>query len=97
MRSRRLVLRETALRDVMRHEERLAALRGDAFADAWTETLLQWLERLAGLGAQYGTAHPRHPGYRTFGYRRQATILAEFSDDAMDVVRVRFAGEDWQD
>jgi hypothetical protein len=26
----------------------------------------------------------------------RATILAEFTDDAMDVVRIRFAGEDWQ-
>jgi len=97
MRSRRLVLRERALRDIARHEDLLAELRGVAFAEAWTEALLQWLERLADLGAQYGTAHAKHPRYRTFGYRRQATILAEFSDDSLDVVRVRFAGEDWQD
>ncbi len=76
MRPKRLVLRDSALRDVVRHEKRLAAVRGDAFAAAWTEALLQWLEKLAVLGAQYGTAHPGHPGYRTFGYRRQATILA---------------------
>ena len=81
MKSKRLVLRDSALRDLARHEKRLAAVRGDAFAEAWTEALLRWLEKLADLGAQYGTAHPRHPGYRTFGYRRQATILAEFSDD----------------
>ena len=97
MKSKRLVLRDSALRDLARHEKRLAAVRGDAFAEAWTEALLRWLEKLADLGAQYGTAHPRHPGYRTFGYRRQATILAEFSDEAVDVVRIRFAGEDWQE
>ena len=92
-----LVLRDSALQDIVRHEKRLAEVRGEAFAAAYTEALLRWLERLADLGAQYGTAHPRHPGYRTFGYRRQATILAEFSNDAMDVVRIRFAGEDWQE
>jgi hypothetical protein len=58
--------------------------------------LLDWLEHRAALGAQFGMAHPQHPGYRTFGYRRQATILAEFTGETMDVVRVRFSGEDWQ-
>jgi hypothetical protein len=60
-------------------------------------SLLHWLEKRADFGAHFGTAHPKYPGYQTFGYRRQATILAEFSDEARDVVRVRFAGEDRQD
>jgi plasmid stabilization system protein ParE len=96
MKPRRLVLRIAALRDIARHETRLRDLRGSDFARNWTETLLHWLQHRAALGAQFGTAHPRHPGYRTFGYRRQATILVEFTEDAVDVVRVRFAGEDWQ-
>lgn len=94
---RKLILRDGALRDLARHEHHLGAVRGIAFAEAWSETLLDWLEHRAVLGAQFGTAHPRHPGYRTFGYRRQATILAEFTDGVMDVVRIRFAGEDWQE
>jgi plasmid stabilization system protein ParE len=97
MKSGRLVLRDSALRDLLRHEDHLGAVRGAAFAEAWTEALLDWLERRARLGAQFGTAHARHPGYRTFGHRQQATILAEFSEEAMDVVRIRFAGEDWQE
>lgn len=97
MKSRRLVLRESALRDLMRHESDLIAVRGTAFAEAWTEDILLWLENRADLGAQFGTAHPKHPGYRTFGYRRQATILAEFSEEVMDVIRIRFPGEDWQE
>lgn len=97
MKSRKLVLRVAALRDIARHEGRLREVRGPDFARAWTGTLIDWLEHRAALGAQFGTSHPRHPGYRTFGYRRQATILAEFTADAMDVVRVRFAGEDWQE
>jgi plasmid stabilization system protein ParE len=97
MNPRRLILRDSALRDLARHEGHLSAVRGVAFAEAWSEALLDWLENRASLGARFGTAHPRHAGYRTFGYRRQATILAEFTDDAMDVVRIRFAGEDWQE
>ncbi|MER2508989.1 MAG: hypothetical protein ABTQ27_09530 [Amaricoccus sp.] len=93
---RKLFLRDGALRDLARHERRLSTVRGRDFAEAWSEALLDWLEYRAALGAQFGTAHPKHPGYRTFGYRRQATILAEFSDGAMDVLRIRFAGEDWQ-
>ena len=96
MRARRLVLRPGAIRDIQRHEAYLKRVRGADFARRWREGLITWLERQAALGAQYGTAHPRHAGYRTFGYQRQATILAEFSEDAMDVVRVRFAGQDWQ-
>jgi plasmid stabilization system protein ParE len=92
---RRLVLRAAALRDIARRESYLREVRGPEFAAAWTEALLRWLERRADLGAQFGTAHPAYPGYRTFGYRRQATILAEFGEGTMDVVRIRFAGEDW--
>jgi plasmid stabilization system protein ParE len=94
---RQLVLRVAALRDIARQETRLRQLRGSDFARNWTEALLDWLEYRAALGAQFGTSHPRQPGYRTFGYRRQATILVEFTEDAMDIVRVRFAGEDWQE
>lgn len=97
MNPRRLTLRDRALQDLARHEHYLRAVRGGVFAEAWSEALLDWLDRRAALGAQFGTAHPGHPGYRTFGYRRQATILAEFTDDAMEVVRIRFAGEDWQE
>jgi hypothetical protein len=95
LKPRRLVLRVEALGDVSRHEAFLREIRGDGFAVQWTDSLLEWLEHRAALGAQFGTAHPRHPQYRTFGYRGQATILAEFTDDTMDVVRVRFRGEDW--
>jgi plasmid stabilization system protein ParE len=94
---RKLILRDGALRDLARHEHHLGAVRGTAFAEAWSESLIDWLEYRASLGAQFGTEHPMHPGYRTFGYRRQATILAEFTEDAMDVIRIRFTGEDWQE
>jgi hypothetical protein len=45
--------------------------------------LFAWLGRQADHGAQIGTEHPRRPGYRTFGYRRQATILARFETEAL--------------
>ncbi len=96
MRPRKLVLRPSALRDIARHEAHLKRVRGAGFARLWRDSLVAWLERQAALGAQYGTEHPRRAGYRTFGYRGQATILAEFTADAMDVVRVSFAGQDWQ-
>jgi hypothetical protein len=71
-------------------------LSGSDFAGQWRDLLIAWLERQAASGAQYGTAHPRHARYRTFGYKRQATILAEFTDQAMDVVRIYFPGQDWR-
>ena len=68
---------------------------GAAFALAWVAALFDWLSRLAESGAQIGTAQSRHPGFRSFGYRRQATILAEFAGGELRVVRVYFAGQDW--
>jgi plasmid stabilization system protein ParE len=96
MRPRRLVLRPRAIRDIDRQAAYLEGVRGVAFAERWREDLITWLVRHAASGAQYGTAHPRLTRYRTFGYKRQATILAEFADGEMDVVRISFAGQDWQ-
>lgn len=107
MTPRTLVLRVAALHDIARHEARLRERHGPEVVRAWTEAPARLARaprrprravwHRAALGAQFGTAHRRHPDYRTFGYHRQATILAEFTDATLDVVRIRFAGEDWQE
>ncbi|MFP4126734.1 MAG: hypothetical protein ACLFU0_08825, partial [Alphaproteobacteria bacterium] len=63
---------------------------------AWSDALVAWLERLAETGAQIGTAHTERPGMRTFGYRRQVTMLARFTDEDVQVARFYFRGQDWQ-
>lgn len=95
MKPNRLVLTRRDLSDIERRARVLRAERGTADAVAWAETLFAWLEKPAECGAELGTAHPRHPGFRSFGYRRQATILAEFADGELRVIRVYFAGQDW--
>lgn len=95
MKVRRLVVLPSARADISRHAKRLRRERGEAFAAAWTIELFAWLARQAGHGAQIGTEHPRRPGYRTFGYRRQATILARFETDALVIARVYPRGRDW--
>ena len=95
MTPRRLVLTEEALADLAARARLLRQLRGEAFARAWVDAFLEWLGRRAESGAQLGTAHPRRPGFRTFGYRRQATVLVEFAAEEMRVARVYFAGQDW--
>lgn len=95
MKPRRLVLTDEAVEDIARRARVLALARGRAFALDWSDTLLDWLEGCAGAGAQLGTEHPVHSAFRTFGYRRQATVLAEFAEDELRVVRVYFAGQDW--
>lgn len=92
---RRLVLTEEAIADVAGRGRVLRQARGEAFARDWVVAFLEWLRGCAESGAQYGTAHPRHPELRTFGYRRQATVLAEFAEGELRVVRVYFAGQDW--
>ena len=42
-----------------------------------------------------GTEHPGRPGLRTFGYRRQATLLVQSATGEIRVVRVYFASQDW--
>jgi plasmid stabilization system protein ParE len=93
---RALRVRRAALDDLLRHERVLARERGAAFAHAWTDALLAWLTRLAAAGAQIGTAHAERPGMRTFGYRRQVTVLARFTDGELQVARLHFRGQDWQ-
>lgn len=96
MKPRTLVLTADALRDLDRQSAYLQRVRDLDYALAWRRTFLRWLKRQAELGAQFGTEHPVHRAYRTFGYRGQLTILAEFTDGTMEVARIRFAGEDWQ-
>ena len=55
MNSRKLILRDGALRDIARHEHHLGAVRGIAFAEAWSKSLLDGLENRAALGAQFVT------------------------------------------
>ncbi len=42
-----------------------------------------------------GTEHPRRPGLRTFGYKRQATLLVRYAAAEVQVIRIYFAGQDW--
>jgi plasmid stabilization system protein ParE len=95
VRPRRLLLTDEALRDIVDRARVLRDARGAAFALDWTDALLDWLESRAAAGAQLGTEHPSDPSFRTFGYRRQATVLAEFTDDELRIVRIYFAGQDW--
>lgn len=73
----------------------LASVRGATFALVWAEALLGWLEEIAETGVQLGTEHPTQKQFRTFAYKRQATILADFQERELRIVRVYFAGQDW--
>jgi plasmid stabilization system protein ParE len=80
---------------LLRRERYLAKLRGRAFAQASVDALLARLEKLADHGAQLGTAAGDDPAVRSFGYARQATIVARFSPGELRVLRVFFKGQDW--
>lgn len=95
-RPRALRFRRAALDDLLARERVLARERGAAFGAAWTDALVDWLAKLAESGAEIGTAHDARPGMRTFGYRRQATVLARFTTSELQVVRLYFRGQDWQ-
>lgn len=95
MTPRSLVLSDEAVEDIARRAETLRDARGIAFALDWSDALLVWLEKIAAAGAQIGTEHAAAPEFRSFGYRRQATILAHFEPERLTVVRVYFPGQDW--
>jgi plasmid stabilization system protein ParE len=92
---RRLLLDDQAARDIAARARILRQKRGPAFTRAWVDTLLAWLNALAEGGAVLGTAHPEDPTLRVFGYRRQASVLAEFVPGELRVIRVYFRGQDW--
>lgn len=95
MNSRKLFLTERALEDIERRAVYLTTERGIEFAVLWSEALIDWLEKIAFQGAQLGTEHPSEKTFRTFGYKRQATILADFHENELRIVRIYFAGQDW--
>ena len=95
MTPRRLLLDDQAAQDIAARARVLRQERGDAFAGTWIDTLLSWLDALAEGGAVLGTAHPEDPSLRVFGYRKEASILAEFVPGELRVIRVYFRGQDW--
>lgn len=95
MTPRRLLLDDQAARDIAARARILRRERGVAFAEFWVDALLSWLDALADGGAVLGTAHPEDRSLRVFGYRRQASILAEFAPEELRVIRVYFRGQDW--
>ncbi len=95
MTPQKLRLADAALADISRRGRLLRRHRGAEFAQAWTMDFFAWLRGCADGGAEIGTRHPRHPAFRTFGYRRQATLLVEYAEAEMRIVRVYFAGRDW--
>lgn len=97
MTPRTLELTERARRDLQRRRRYLTEVRGLAFARTNTGQLIAWLERLADGGAQLGTAVDDDPTGRSFGYRKQATILARFPPGRLIVVRIYFSGQDWRE
>ena len=97
MTPRTLDLTALARRDLQRRRRHLSEIRGPAFARANTDELVAWLERLADAGAQLGTAVGDDPAGRSFGYRKQATILARFPPGRLIVVRIYFTGQDWRE
>jgi len=94
MTPRRLRWSRRAARDLAGRASLLSRERGIDFAEAYCGSLIAWLLRLAESGAQLGTAVGMDPALRVFGYRRQASILAHFTESEIRVVRIYFRGQD---
>jgi plasmid stabilization system protein ParE len=95
LKPRRLLIAPAASLDIARQARHLRSVRGAEFAERWVLELRDWLSRQAAHGAVVGTEHPRRAGFRTFGYKGQATVLVSYSDDALVVVRFYARGRDW--
>lgn len=77
MTPRALKLTERAIVDIERRAGFITHERGAEFARVWIDALLDWLDGMAKGRAQLGTEHPTEKTFRTFGYKRQATVLAD--------------------
>jgi len=95
VRPRRLKISPRAGADLERRVIFLAGQRGPEFAHRYVDELIVRLRKIATEGAQLGTARGADPALRTFGYKNQATILAYFAEDELEIVRVYFKGQDW--
>lgn len=96
MTPRALTLSRAARLDIASRARVLSHARDPLFAAAWVRNFTAWLRRHAESGAVMGTEHPRRPGARTFGYKGQATLVIEYPEGEVRVVRVYFAGQDWR-
>lgn len=96
MTPRILEVTANARRDLTRRKRYLAEVRGRTFAIERIDSLVAWLERIANGGEQLGTAVADVPSDRSFGYRKEATIVARFLPGRMIVLRVYFKGQDWR-
>jgi len=95
MNPRALRVSPAAVRDLVSQVRLLRQERGVEFAESYAEAIIAWLERIAAGGAQLGTAVGSDPTLRVFGYRRQASIVARFSEGELRVMRIYFRGQDW--
>lgn len=92
---RSLILSIEAQQDIDRRLELLSQERGRDFAANWLETFSIWLAKLTDGIVLLGTSHPFSAQARSFPYKKQATILVEYTPTEMRIIRVYFAGQDW--
>ena len=95
MKSRRLNISLAARRDLERREDYLARQRGWVFAASWSSDFVASLTKTAATGAVVGTRHPRRSRLRSLNYKKQATVLVEFTEDELRLARIYFPGQDW--
>jgi hypothetical protein len=92
---RTLILTIEAQADVERRIDMLVRERGTGFAANWLETFSSWLTTLAHDGVILGTSHPFSKQARSFPYKKQATLLVEYTPTQMIIIQIYFAGQDW--
>ncbi|MDJ0824949.1 MAG: hypothetical protein QNJ16_05540 [Rhodobacter sp.] len=90
-----LILFRAALADLGRRQDYLSGIRGQEFAETWKNDLLEWVLDLAETGAVYGTRHPKRGHLRTVNFRKTATLLVDFTETELRVVRIYFPGQGW--
>ncbi len=93
--TRTLILTLEANSDVARRCALLAEERGPDFAVRWLDAFSRWLTVLSADQLVIGTSHPFSDHARSFPYKRQATLLVEYTPTEMRIVRIYFAGQDW--
>jgi hypothetical protein len=92
---RALILTIEAKADVARRGALLSHERGVDFATVWLSSFFRWLTTLAHDTVVLGTLHPFSDQARSFPYKKQATLLVEYTPTEMRIVRIYFAGQDW--
>lgn len=97
MKRRRVELSEEARADLIALYDWIAEAAGPATALSWTERLEGWCMGFELASERGHLREDIRPGLRIVGFERRVTVALVVEDDRVIILRVFYAGRNWED